>query len=66
MTMAAKEMEYAREKGAHDWIIVNDDLEKAYGLLKKAINETLKKGEDDTMPEKDEEEREWEKLHQQA
>ncbi len=23
LTMAAKEMEYAREKGAHDWIIVN-------------------------------------------
>ncbi|CDU26444.1 probable GUK1-guanylate kinase [Sporisorium scitamineum] len=67
LTMAATEMEYAREKGAHDWIIVNDDLDKAYGLLKKAINETLQKGEDDTMPAKDEDEKEWEKqLQQQA
>ncbi|SPO24357.1 probable GUK1 - guanylate kinase [Ustilago trichophora] len=65
LTMAAKEMEYAREKGAHDWIIVNDDLEKAYGLLKKAINETLKKGEDDAMPAKDQDEEEWEKQQQQ-
>ena len=59
LKMAAKEMAFARQKGAHDWIIVNDDLDKAYGLLKKAINETLKQGEDDTMPEQDEEEREW-------
>ena len=65
LTMAAKEMEFAREKGAHDWIIVNDDLERAYGLLKKAINETLKKGEDDVMPKKDKDEEEWEKEHSQ-
>ncbi|KAJ1026764.1 hypothetical protein NDA16_002061 [Ustilago loliicola] len=63
LTMASKEMEYARQKGAHDWIIVNDDLERAYGLLKKAINETLEKGEDDKMPAKDKDE-EWEKQHQ--
>lgn len=59
--MASKEMEYAREKGAHDWIIVNDDLERAYALLKRAINETLKEGEDDKMPEKDPDEEEWDK-----
>lgn len=65
LTMAAKEMEYAREKGAHDWIIVNGDLDRAYGLLKKAINETLKKGEDDIMPSKDKDEEEWEQKHKQ-
>ncbi len=45
-------------------MIVNDDLERAYGLLKKAIQETLKQGEDDRMPEKDDEEREWERSQQ--
>ena len=65
LSMAANEMEYAREKGAHDWIIVNDDLDKAYALLKKAINETLQKGEDDKMPAKDQDEEEWQKQQQQ-
>lgn len=59
LTMAANEMEYARQKGAHDWIIVNDDLERAYTLLKKAINETLQKGDDDQMPAKDDDEQQW-------
>lgn len=63
LTMASKEMEYAREDGAHDWIIVNDDLERAYGLLKRAINETLKKGDDDKMPKKDQDEEQWQKQH---
>lgn len=63
--MAATEMEYARQKGAHDWIIVNDDLERAYGLLKKAIDGTLKPGEDDVMPAKDQDEEEWLKQQQQ-
>jgi guanylate kinase len=59
LTMAANEMEYARQMGAHDWIIVNDDLERAYTLLKKAINESLQKGDDDQMPAKDDEEQQW-------
>lgn len=65
LTMASQEMEYARQKGAHDWIIVNDDLEKAYAKLKKAIGETLKEGEDDQMPPKDADEEEWEQQHKQ-
>ncbi|KAJ1018216.1 hypothetical protein NDA18_006375 [Ustilago nuda] len=63
LTMASKEMEYAREDGTHDWIIVNDDLERAYGLLKRAINQTLKKGEDDNMPKKDQDEEQWQEQH---
>ncbi|SNX83855.1 probable GUK1 - guanylate kinase [Melanopsichium pennsylvanicum] len=64
LNMASNEMEYARQKGAHDWIIVNDDLERAYGLLKKAIREELKNGEDDVMPSKDKHEEEWVKSQQ--
>ncbi len=30
LQQAVKEMEYAKEEGAHDKVIVNDDLEKAY------------------------------------
>lgn len=34
---AKEEMEYSKEAGAHDVIIVNDDLETAYGKLKEAV-----------------------------
>lgn len=57
--MAASEMAYAREANAHDWVIVNDDLDRAYALLKAAINETLQKGQDDRMPLKESEEEQW-------
>jgi guanylate kinase len=34
--MALKEIEYAREPGVHDIVIVNDDLDRAYSLFEKA------------------------------
>ena len=34
LTMALREVEYAKE-GAHDLVIVNDDIDRAYGLFKK-------------------------------
>ena len=58
IAMAASELAYAR-KGAADWIIVNDDLDRAYNLLKKAIQEQLKTGEDDKLPEAEKDELEW-------
>ncbi|EST05145.1 Guanylate kinase/L-type calcium channel beta subunit [Kalmanozyma brasiliensis GHG001] len=63
LNMAHGEMKFARE-GGHDWVVINDDLERAYGVLKRAIDGTLKKGEDDKMPDMDEEEKEWEKSQQ--
>lgn len=30
LQQAEKEMEYSKEEGAHDRVVVNDDLEKAY------------------------------------
>ena len=30
LKQAAKEMEFSREEGVHDKVVVNDDLEKAY------------------------------------
>lgn len=65
LTMAGKEMEFAREKGAFDWVIVNDDLDTAYAKLKKAIYGTLEQGEDDKMPPKDNDEDEWMQKHGQ-
>jgi guanylate kinase len=42
-----KEVAYAKE-GAHELVIVNDDLERAYGLLKRvALGETI---ESDPLP----------------
>lgn len=41
LAMAMKEVEYAKE-GAHDMVIVNDDLDRAYGLFKKvALGEQI-------------------------
>ena len=34
LTQAHKELEYSRQPGAHDKIVVNDDLEKAYVELR--------------------------------
>lgn len=34
---AESEIAYSKEKGAHDQIIVNDDLEKAYAQLKEFV-----------------------------
>lgn len=45
--MALKEVDYAKE-GAHDLVIVNDDLERAYDLFKKvALGEQI---ESDSLP----------------
>lgn len=30
LQQAEKEMEYSKQEGAHDIVVVNDDLEKAY------------------------------------
>jgi guanylate kinase len=37
LTQAKNELEYAKQPGAHDKIIVNDDLESAYKELKDYI-----------------------------
>jgi guanylate kinase len=47
LAMALKEVDYAKE-GAHDLIIVNDDLDRAYDLFKKvALGEQI---ESDKLP----------------
>ena len=47
LKMALKEVDYAKE-GAHDLVIVNDDLDRAYGLFKKvALGEKIT---GDTLP----------------
>ena len=37
LAAAKKELEYGSTPGAYDHIVINDDLENAYGQLKKAI-----------------------------
>lgn len=37
LAQARNELEYARQPGAHDKIVVNDDLERAYGELKEWV-----------------------------
>ncbi|ANB13711.1 guanylate kinase [Sugiyamaella lignohabitans] len=37
LNQALAELEYSKEPGAHDKIIVNDDLEKAYAELKAFV-----------------------------
>lgn len=39
LKQAELEMEYAKQEGAHDKIIVNDDLEKAYSEFKEFMLE---------------------------
>ncbi|KAI0791635.1 guanylate kinase [Irpex lacteus] len=47
LAMALKEIDYAKE-GAHDLVIVNDDIDRAYGLFKKvALGEDVVS---DTLP----------------
>lgn len=48
LTMALKEVAFAKEPGVHDLVIVNDDLDRAYELFKKvALGE---KTDGDTLP----------------
>ena len=37
LKQAEKEMEYAKEEGSHDKVVVNDDLEKAYTDLEEWV-----------------------------
>ncbi|EPQ56370.1 guanylate kinase [Gloeophyllum trabeum ATCC 11539] len=48
LATALKEIEYAKQPGAHDVVIVNDDLDRAYGLFKRlALGERI---QGDTLP----------------
>jgi len=35
LTTALKEVDYAKQPGVHDLVIVNDDVDRAYNLLEK-------------------------------
>ncbi|KAB5582342.1 guanylate kinase [Coniochaeta sp. 2T2.1] len=37
LRQAVNELEYSREEGVHDLVIVNDDLERAYGELEEFV-----------------------------
>ncbi|PWN49266.1 P-loop containing nucleoside triphosphate hydrolase protein, partial [Violaceomyces palustris] len=55
LKIAKVELEYARMEGSHHHVIVNDDLERAYSLLRDCIFH--KEGlETDRVPPVDEEE----------
>jgi guanylate kinase len=41
LSFAVKEIDYAKKTGGYDCIIVNDNLDRAYGILRKiALGET--------------------------
>lgn len=44
LAQAKNELEYAKEPGAHDKLVVNDDLEKAYVELRDWIVDNGKFG----------------------
>jgi guanylate kinase len=37
LTQAKNELEYAKVPGAHDKIVVNDDLERAFGEVERFV-----------------------------
>lgn len=41
LAIARREIDYAREPGSVDYVIVNDDLDAAYQLLKRIANVEL-------------------------
>ncbi|WFD34604.1 guanylate kinase [Malassezia cuniculi] len=41
LVMALHELHYARKPGMYDCVIINDDLERAYALLRKAVHGML-------------------------
>lgn len=55
LAMTASEMAYARQ-GGHNVIVKNDDLNRAYGVFKSAIQGTLQ-GNGDELPAEEEEEK---------
>lgn len=55
LAMTASEMAYARN-GGHDVIVKNDDLDRAYGIFRSAIQGTLQ-GKGDELPPAEEEEK---------
>lgn len=51
LATALKEVEYAKEPNVHDFVIVNDDLDRAYELFRKvALGEII---EGDRLPSLD-------------
>ena len=52
LAMALKEIEYAKRPEVYDFVVINDDLNKAYETFKKiALGEEVT---GDTLPELDE------------
>lgn len=49
LEQAENEMEYAKEDGAHDKIVVNDDLEKAWKELEEWVVDGGKFGSDEKL-----------------
>lgn len=48
LAIALKEIQYAKEPNAHDLVIINDDLDRAYDLFEKvALGEQIG---GDTLP----------------
>jgi guanylate kinase len=48
LTTATKELDFAKEPNAHDFVIVNDECDRAYELFKKvALGEQM---EADKLP----------------
>lgn len=49
LATAIKEIQYAKEPGVHDVVVINDDVERAYDLFRRvALGETV---EGDPMPD---------------
>lgn len=56
--MAIEEMTYAREPASYHCVIVNDDVDRAYGLLRMAVMGRFDGVTYDVMPDEDSAERE--------
>ena len=57
LDMALNELKFARQPGSFDCIIVNDDLDRAYGLLRAVVNGDIASKKFDTVPQVDDTER---------
>lgn len=56
LKMAVHELHYARKPGSFDFVIVNDDLNRAYELLRKIVLDSAEAHEYDAVPAADEHE----------